>query len=63
MYSYGHPDNPKPTDERFSTPEEAERAALKHQDEYPFNGFLVVWDDDGGAILKVILYGLVYSPD
>lgn len=63
MYSYGHPDNPKPTDQRFDTPEEAERAALKHQDECPFDGLLVVRDDDGGLILKVILYGLTYSLD
>lgn len=64
MYVYGHPDDmPKYREGKYESENDAIRAALAHQSDYPFNGLLAIYHQSSMFILAIVHNGIVYRPD
>lgn len=62
-YSFGHPDDKQRHVQAFPELQTAIDGALEEQAEHPWDGLLAVFDDDTNEIVKIVLYGQVYSPE
>lgn len=65
-FAFGHPDDPRPDDPRFSSAGAAIRAAKDHQAAHPYDNLLAiwqVWDNGGHASLEALVYDqMVFTP-
>lgn len=59
MYSYGDPNDPLPTDPRFSEMQLVIDAAVEASEKS--EEVIAIWDDDNGECTTLVWLGWVYS--